>query len=571
MRLVTAITSALLISVSAAASGFDVERARGRLRELTSKQRTKPNFESNEKATKGSASGPQFLNANTTKFAVNGSGIPEVDFDIGESYAGSLPISTNPDEQGNLFFWFFPSKNPAASKEIVIWLNGGPGCSSLAGLLQENGPFTWQYGTYKPVENPWGWNTLTNMIWVEQPVGTGFSTGPITANNEEDVAAQFNGFWRSFVDTFGLHDYKVYVTGESYAGRYCPYISSAMLDANDTTYFDLAGMMIYDPSINNMGVQSVIPLVQFVDYWGGLFPFNDTFRANLHAHDKSCGFSAYVEEYLVYPPKGPQPSEDNLPGAFDADCYDIFTDVIEATISLNPCFSFYHVATTCPLAWDVLGFPGSTLFTPEGAEVYFDRTDVKNAIHAPKDIHWSQCAERYVFANMDSSEDSISAVLPHVIEATQNVIISHGALDMILLANGTLLGIQNMTWGGKLGFRNRPTQPFYVPASNIWTSPMSLAAEGVFGTVISERGLTYVGVSLAGHMVPQFAPSAAYRQLEFLLGRVDCLNCTVPFTTDRPVSPQSKQPMGNGTAPQGWSGKGADYLRRIRGRGGIGA
>lgn len=60
-----------------------------------------------------------------SEFGVNGTAVPEVDFDIGESYAGSLPISSKPDEESNLFFWFFPSKNPAASKEIVIWLNGG--------------------------------------------------------------------------------------------------------------------------------------------------------------------------------------------------------------------------------------------------------------------------------------------------------------------------------------------------------------------------------------------------------------------------------------------------------------
>jgi len=92
-----------------------------------------------------------------------------------------------------------------------------PGCSSLEGLLQENGPFLWQFGTFKPVENPWGWNKLTNMIWVEQPVGTGFSKGTVTATNETEVAAQFNGFWKNFVNTFGIYGYKVYIAGESYA------------------------------------------------------------------------------------------------------------------------------------------------------------------------------------------------------------------------------------------------------------------------------------------------------------------------------------------------------------------
>jgi len=75
----------------------------------------------------------------------------------------------------------------------------------------------WQYGTYEPVPNPWSWHTLTNMVWIEQPVGTGFSQGHITAAGEEDVAKQFMGFWKNFVDTFALRGYKVYIAGESYA------------------------------------------------------------------------------------------------------------------------------------------------------------------------------------------------------------------------------------------------------------------------------------------------------------------------------------------------------------------
>jgi carboxypeptidase D len=91
----------------------------------------------------------KFLNANTKKFVVNGSAIPEVDFNIGESYAGLLPISQAKNEKRKLFFWFFPSTNKEAGNEIVIWFNGGPGCSSLSGLLTENGPFLWQEGASK--------------------------------------------------------------------------------------------------------------------------------------------------------------------------------------------------------------------------------------------------------------------------------------------------------------------------------------------------------------------------------------------------------------------------------------
>lgn len=88
----------------------------------------------------------RFLTA--PEFVVNGSAIPGIPFDIGESYAGTLPINGNASNENQLYFWFFPSENVNATDEITIWLNGGPGCSSLDGLFQENGPFLWQSGTY---------------------------------------------------------------------------------------------------------------------------------------------------------------------------------------------------------------------------------------------------------------------------------------------------------------------------------------------------------------------------------------------------------------------------------------
>jgi len=59
---------------------------------------------------------------------------------------------------------------------------------SLEGFLQENGPFLWQWGTAQPVSNPYAWNTLANVLWVEQPVGTGFSQGTVTIQDENGLA-----------------------------------------------------------------------------------------------------------------------------------------------------------------------------------------------------------------------------------------------------------------------------------------------------------------------------------------------------------------------------------------------
>ncbi|KAI1081101.1 Alpha/Beta hydrolase protein [Whalleya microplaca] len=502
---------------------------------------------------------PKFANENTTKFAVNGTGIPDVDFDAGESYSGYLPISDDPNDADELFFWFFPSSSNSTEKEILLWLNGGPGCSSFEGLIQENGPFIWQYGTLKPVPNPWAWNRLTNVVWVEQPIGTGFSKGTVTATSEEDVAAQFLGFWKNFVTTFSLQGYKVYIAGESYAGLYCPYIASAMLDQDDPTYYNVSGMLIYDPVLGDDVVQSATTVVPFVDYHRSLMPFNDSFSAYLHEQHESCGFADYHTQYLTYPPPGPQPT--NYSATVSRECQGLWNDVLNEAMSINPCFDVYQVATTCPLLWDILGFPGSLTYLPAGAEIYFDRADVKRAIHADVNTTWYQCSPDSVFAGRgDTSDPSTWRVIPHVVEATGNVIIGHGSLDMILMPNGTLLSIQNTTWNGALGFQTPPTEPFFVPFHTLSTAGElsaetdptrlgSIAAAGVLGTAHTERGLTFVSIDLSGHMVPQYAPSAAFRQLEVLLGRVDSLSSTTPFTTEPNYPQPAADTLGNGTGP----------------------
>jgi carboxypeptidase D len=71
---------------------------------------------------------PLFLklaHSHSIEFVVDGAAIPDVNFDIGESYAGLLPISDKANETSELYFWFVPSEKPKASDEILIWLNGG--------------------------------------------------------------------------------------------------------------------------------------------------------------------------------------------------------------------------------------------------------------------------------------------------------------------------------------------------------------------------------------------------------------------------------------------------------------
>lgn len=75
-------------------------------------------------------------------------------------------------------------------------------------------------GTYAPVENEYSWVNLTNVLWVEQPVGTGFSIGEVKAKSEEEIAQDFVMFFKNFQDTFGIKNFKIYVTGVRLSGTF---------------------------------------------------------------------------------------------------------------------------------------------------------------------------------------------------------------------------------------------------------------------------------------------------------------------------------------------------------------
>lgn len=523
--------SVLLCASSAAASGgIDAFKRVDRVLEPRAAAQHNAPPDSDERLQKRAS---PYLNDVTQKFVVDGTKIPDVDFDVGESYAGLVPISSAANETRKLFFWFFPSANPAATDEIVIWFNGGPGCSSLSGLLTENGPFTWQAGTFAPTKNPYTWVNLTNMLWVEQPVGVGFTQGTPDIVNEVELGQQFMGFYKNWVDDFQVQGRKVYVTGESYGGYYVPYVADAFINANDTTYYNLAGVAINDPILGDGDLQQEVPVVPYLNHWENTFALNASFMAAAQERADSCGYTDYINTYLTFPPPGPLP----LPKNSSLDC-DLFDDVFSAALAVNPCFNVYHILDTCPHLFSVLGIVNQGDYFPPGAQVYFNRSDVQAAINAPVGTNWMQCTDINVFegpyGNNSQGDESLGpaqdGVLAHVIESTNNTIIGVGGLDYLLPINGTLMALQNMTWNGLQGFQTPPSNSFFVPYHPEYNLGF-LAGAGDLGLWVTERGLTFYHVDLAGHELPEYTPGAAYRVVELMLGRISSLSQTGDFTT----------------------------------------
>ncbi|KAI9448385.1 alpha/beta-hydrolase [Lactarius indigo] len=453
-----------------------------------------------------------FSNPKASQFFVDGTTIPEVNFDVGPSWAGLIPISAAPDESRKLFFWFFPPGPEGSLDDLIFWTNGGPSCSSLEGLFKENGPFLWGSGQARPTQNEYSWTNLSSILYVEQPVGTGYSQGKPDAKNEYDVAAQLVGFLQQFLEIFSeLKGKKFYLSGESYAGMYVPYIANFIFEntTRSTLNLDLQGLWMNDAILGWDIVQGEIPAVDFVHKYENVFAFNHTFLTQLDSIAATCNYSDYMAKYVTYPPQGLLP----LPGGspdINLAC-DVQDMIFNAALLVNPAFNVYHIFDTS-IPWDVLGFPGS-FPQAQTTPVYFDRLDVKAAIHAPN-VSWEVCKFKGpdVFPNGDASLPPAFTMLPNVIEKSKRSVVVHGLTDFILIAEGTRIVLQNMTWGGMQGFQKPLLDDSFV-----------VDGMGVMGNMQSERGLTYVEISLAGHMVPENSPVASLQIMKYLLGFRDSL------------------------------------------------
>ncbi|OEU10961.1 alpha/beta-hydrolase [Fragilariopsis cylindrus CCMP1102] len=378
--------------------------------------------------------------------------------------------------------------------------------------------------------NKYSWTKSTTMLYPEQPIGTGFSFGKYP-ENEEDVAADLWQFMQSFYGVFDhLKDYKLFIMGESYAGMYLPSVGR---------YFHLQNEKIRNGELL-MGLPMTTDV--FTIPIGGVGIGNGWMNGMIQG--------PAVIDYSWWHGLIDEPTRDALHNVFKA-CVDQWNG--NDSIELPDPFHSFNVQDDCGLMWGVLQAAGNpnaydvTTWDPNvdqvtfTSEAFYNREDIRKALHAPMNITWHGCAggnsrrrrrrgrrslqggigddlfHRRLYLDNDRPID----VVPYVadlLDADIPVLVYNGDRDMTTGGTGSEMLLNGMNWKGK--------NEWLDATRGVWMAEEKKAGEG--GWAKEHLGLTFVVVYNSGHMVPYNQPVAAMDLLNRFLKNETFLDLPSP-------------------------------------------
>ncbi|KFA66402.1 hypothetical protein S40285_01281 [Stachybotrys chlorohalonatus IBT 40285] len=424
------------------------------------------------------------------------SGVPPV-----KMHAGHIEVT--PEHNGNLFFWHFQNRRIVDRQRTVVWLNGGPGCSSEDGALMEIGPYRVKDDNTLLLNNG-SWNEFANLLFVDNPVGTGFSYVDTNSfiHDLDTMANNFVTFLEKFFALFP--DYErddLYFAGESYAGQYIPYIAKAIVErnkGNPAQRWHLQGLLI--------GNGWISPKEQYDAY----IPFaieNGLIKAGSHEVNVLQQDLQTCRKVISA-----------KPGKVDYNqCEEIVSTMLRTLKSGNgddACVNMYDVRLrdsypSCGMNWPPdLNAVTSYLRTPQ----------VVSALHvnAQKTTGWQECKSAVGSAFTAKGSKPSVELLPGLLEEVPILLFS-GDKDLLCNHIGTEDLIGNMTWNGAQGFGDdapRRAWTFEGDAAGFWQQA---------------RNLTYVLFRESSHMVPVDFPTRSRDMLDRFLGIDVRRTGAVPF------------------------------------------
>jgi len=414
-----------------------------------------------------------------------------------------------------LHYWYVESANNPTSAPLLLWLNGGPGCSSLEGFLYENGPLhfngsTGSDGIPQLIDNPNAWTNAANVLYLESPAGVGFSyyaNGTLDTNDEITSQNNYNfllNFFKGFPELASLD---FYITGESYAGIYIPTLADRIRlgNAAGNAKINLIGFAVgngcWGNGVGACAFSTNDPAFISLDFFHGHAWVSEPHWA---AVISACGNIS-----------NPNPTNDCLNAASDAmgdfedapyNVYNIYNDCpnLLATdrapnglanwISTHTKRGRKHLATPRKIS------TSDDCTSPELGGTWLDNPTVQKALHvtASNLTDWEIC-------NDDLNEiygRTVQSLLPlyPTLLAQYKVLVYSGETDACVPYTGS------QEWVRSLGY----------PVSSEWQAWSSVSSGMPVGYQVqytTAKGFRFLTVLNAGHMVPQYQPQVAYAMI----------------------------------------------------------
>jgi len=380
-------------------------------------------------------------------------------------FAGSLPIfsKTSNKNVGNLFYWYVENQKQDKNTPLVLWLNGGPGAASMYGFFIENGPYSINPNlTLK--KRTFSWTQQADYLVIDQPAGVGLSYGE--KNSYADEAQAIDQLYAALQSFFTHHPQlkkkAIYLTGESYAGKYLPQLALRIIDGNKKkNTIHLKGLLIGDAWVNPKVQQAAN--VDFA-YYHGLIDKQD--RSQVMKLYKDC-----AKEIDKHTPSSRHANQL---------CIKIQNFIQEKSGQLN-------------LANIAKGME------PDDKTMiaYLNQPEVRRALHVDPRIKQFNTFSESVANQLEIGEqDSVADLYPKILKAGVNVLLYNGledGKDSNFLS--TNLWLSQMDWAYK--------KEFNEARRCTW-----LIANKVTGYAKTTQGLTLVTIRNAGHLAPIDQPEA---------------------------------------------------------------
>ena len=397
----------------------------------------------------------------------------------------------------SLFYYFV--RNTNASAPLVVWLQGGPGCTSLVGLFTENGPFLLSPPTptipypFSLSINAFTWSSSFHLLYIDQPIGTGFSPPssiPIPSNEAAVATTLYLALCR-FYDLFPLLvSNPLFLTGESYAGKYIPSVATLILLRND--------VVTGSSSFTNASTVSLDSFAVPTFYSTLSIPLAGLALGNALVNPTVQRF-AYRQQALAS--SLINTAQAAVLTSLEHRCSHALSTLNDLNASAEcPLLLQYIEARAANISLYDIERYDPTINKPLIAAFMSDQA-IHEALHVSTNRTYdSDCAAEVKDAMAEDVYHSVAELLPALFSHLR-VLFYNGNMDMKDGSRGTEELLHSLpSWPDRFSFSFSPRIPFYPTPQDPTTAPYGFAQS--FGSVTS------VVIPMAGHFSPHDRPQA---------------------------------------------------------------